>query len=138
MYLVDTSVWIDYLKARETAAVMFLDELLRIPMAVGLCDQVYMEILQGAGNKAGFLKLQKYFSTQSFYRFEHPQYSHEAAALVYFNCRCQGISVRSSIDCLIAQCALEHDLVLLHNDQDFHRLATVVPRLQQKHFLLPM
>ena len=135
MYLVDTSVWVDYIKGTDTSAVEFLDTLLLTPMAVGITDLIYMEILQGAKSKTGFEKLQRYFSTQQFYRFKEPQFSYEAAALLFFNCRRQGITVRSSIDCLIAQCALENELVLLHHDKDFKRLEKIVPQLRQKHFL---
>ncbi len=113
----------------------FLDALLLTPMIVGITDLIYMEILQGARNEAGFEKLQTYFSTQQFYRFEEPQSSYEAAALMFFRCRRQGITVRSSIDCLIAQCALENELILLHHDKDFVRLEKIVPQLRQKHFL---
>jgi len=104
-------------------------------MAVGITDLIFMEILQGAKSEAGFKKLQRYFSTQQFYRFEDPQSSHEAAALIFFSCRRKGITVRSSIDCLIAQCALENELILLHHDKDFKRLEKIVPQLRQKHFL---
>jgi len=37
------------------------------------------------------------------------------------------ITVRSTIDCLIAQVCVEHDATLLHNDRDFERIASVVP-----------
>ena len=96
---------------------------------------MFMEILQGARSEAGFEKLQRYFSTQQFYRFEEPQTSYAAAALMFFNCCRQGITVRSSSDCLIAQCALENELILLHHDKDFKQMGKVVPQLQQKHFL---
>lgn len=135
MYLVDTSVWVDYINGTDVPAVEFLDALLLTPMTVGITDHIYMEILQGARDEAGFKKLQRYFSTQQFYRFEEPQISFEAAAFMFFQCRRQGVTVRSSIDCLIAQCALENELILLHHDKDFMRLAKVVPGLRQKHFL---
>ncbi len=135
MYLVDTSVWVDYIKGTDTPVVEFLDTLLLTPMSVGITDLIYMEILQGARSEAGFRKLQRYFSTQQFYRFEEPQMSHEAAALIFFQSRRQGVTVRSAIDCLIAQCALENELILLHHDKDFVRLERVVPELRQKHFL---
>jgi predicted nucleic acid-binding protein len=135
MYLVDTSVWVDYIKGANTPAVEFLDTLLLTPMTVGITDLIFMEILQGAKSQAGFEKLQRYFSTQQFYRFEDPQSSFEAAALMFFNCRRRGITVRSSIDCLIAQCALENELILLHHDKDFQQLEKVAPQLRQKHFL---
>ena len=136
MYLVDTSVWVDYIKGTDTPAVEYLDVLLLTPMTVGITGFIYMEILQGAKSKAGFDKLKKYFSTQLFYSFEEPLSSYEAAALMFFKCRRKGITVRSSIDCLIAQCALENELILLHHDKDFERLEKIVPQLRQKHFLI--
>jgi len=41
--------------------------------------------------------------------------------------RKKGVTVRSSIDCLIVQTALEHDLLLLHEDRDFDEIAKIVP-----------
>ena len=42
--------------------------------------------------------------------------------------RCiKGITVRSTVDCLIAQIAIENELLLLHNDRDFEAMAAVVP-----------
>jgi predicted nucleic acid-binding protein len=104
-------------------------------MTVAINELIFMEILQGAKSEAGFEKLRRYFSTQQFYRFDDPQASYEAAALMFFNCRRRGITVRSSIDCLIAQCALENNLVLLHHDKDFKQLAKLMPELRQQHFL---
>jgi predicted nucleic acid-binding protein len=135
MYLVDTSVWVSYINGYDTPAVELLDALLLMPMAVGITDLIYMEILQGAKSEAAYKKLQKYFSTQKFYRFTDPRSSYEKAALIYLSCRRRGITVRSSIDCLIAQCALENKLILLHHDNDYRNLEKVIPGLRQKHFL---
>ncbi len=49
------------------------------------------------------------------------------AASLYRTARRQGYMVRSSIDCLIAACALRHDLEVLHRDRDFSALARVSP-----------
>jgi len=46
-----------------------------------------------------------------------------------FDCRRAGITIRSSIDCLIARVAIEHGLMLLHDDRDFERISKVVPDL---------
>ena len=135
MYLVDTSVWIDYLRGRAAAHVHLLDELLQNPLAVGLTDVVYMEILQGARDARSFARLREYFGGQRFYRFEEPVASHAAAAGLYFDCRRRGFTVRSTLDCLIARCAIENDLILLHHDQDFIKLGKVAPELRQKHFM---
>lgn len=135
MFLVDTSVWIDFLQGIDTKAVDLLVELLENPLATGITDQIYLEILQGARDSASFDKLQLYFSGQRFYPFSDSLQSHQDAARIYFECRRHGVTVRSSNDCLIAQCAREHDLTLLHNDRDFLGMARVAPDLKQRHFL---
>lgn len=135
MYLVDTSVWIDYLQGREHPAVTFLHQQLHNPIACGLCDQVYLEILQGAKSMEAFEKLKRYFSGQIFYGFQDSHRSHEQAAQLYLNCRQRGITLRSSLDSLIAVCAAENHVVLLHNDRDYLHLEKMLPTLQQKHFL---
>ncbi len=135
MYLVDTSVWIDYIQGRDTLAVQLLDELLQNPLAVNLNDQIYLEVLQGAKSEESFDTLKRYFSGQRFSNFEVSRESHANAARLYFECRRKGITVRSSIDCLIAQCALENELILLHQDRDYIKIQSVAPALKQKHFL---
>jgi predicted nucleic acid-binding protein len=135
MYLVDTSIWIDFLRQRETESAGFLEHLLENPLACGITDQIYLEVLQGARDEKSFDKLQRYFSGQRFYSFENSQQSHAEAARIYLQCRQAGITIRSSIDCLIAQCAKEHELILLHNDRDYLAMAQVAPELRQKHFL---
>jgi len=135
MYLVDTSVWIDFLRGRTGSHVDFLDGLLDNPLAAGLCDAIYLEILQGARDSESFERLRLYFGTQRFYAFFDTRQSHERAAGLYVECRRQGITVRSTLDCLIAQCAIEHDLILLHHDRDYVGLGRGVPGLRQKHFL---
>jgi len=134
MYLVDTSVWIDYLQGRCAQHVEFLDGLLDHPLAVGVSDGVYMEIPQGARDQNAFDRLRRYFSSQRFYFFADTRQAHEAAAQIYHDCRRHGITVRSTLDCLIAQCAIEHGLVLLHHDRDFLNMSAVVHAFRQKHF----
>ncbi|MEE9352012.1 MAG: PIN domain-containing protein [Thiotrichaceae bacterium] len=134
MYLVDTSVWIDYINNVDAQHVEFLDNLLKNPLAVGLTDLVYMEILQGVKDQKTFELFQRYFEGQRFYRFDNPLESHTEAAQIFFNCRRKGVTVRSTIDCLIAQSAIEHDLILLHNDKDFIHMGRIVETLQQKYF----
>ena len=54
---------------------------------------------------------------------------------MYLDCRREDVTVRSTVDCLVARCAIESGLVLLHHDMDFKRIARVVPRLKEKSFL---
>ncbi len=135
MYLVDTSVWIDYINGRDAKHVTFLDQILSNPLAFGLNGLIYMEILQGANNQKAFEQFQRYFSGQQFYHLLHTEKSYTKAAQIYFDCRRNGITIRSSVDCLIAQCAIENDLILLHNDKDFVLMATIASTLEHKCFV---
>ena len=135
MYLVDTSVWIDYLRGRNCAHVEFLRALLPHPLVVGITPLIYAEILQGARNPAAFHRLRTYFGGQRFHTFADAVGSHASAARMYLDCRREGLTVRSTVDCLIAQCAIESELVLLHHDMDFKRMVRVVPKLKEKSFL---
>ena len=113
----------------------FLDDLLLNPLAVHINDQIFLEILQGAKSEKSFARLRRYFSGQRFCNFGNSRDGHALAAKLYFKCRCKGITIRSSIDCLIAQCAIENKLVLLHQDRDYVKIKTIAPGLGQKHFL---
>ena len=135
MYLVDTSVWIDFLRNKTSAASAFTRRLLSADVLVGITEHIYLEILQGASNESSFQTLSEYFSGQRFYAFENSRESYAEAAHLYMACRQRGVTIRSSMDCLIAQTALEHDLVLIHQDRDFLALAEVSPNLKQQHFL---
>lgn len=129
VYLVDTSVWIDYFRKIENTATDKLISILDHRLPFGMTGVIYQEILQGAASEQDFNQLKNYLATQ---RFFHPQdtITYESAAKLFFFCRRKGITIRSTIDCLIAQIAIEHDLILLHNDQDYERIQSVVPELQ--------
>ncbi len=71
----------------------------------------------------------EYLGSQTFYHPRDPVESHREAAFIYFRCRRAGVTVRSAIDCLIARVVIEHDLVLLHDDRDFEKMAGVIPEL---------
>ena len=130
MFLVDTSVWIDYLRQRSTQPAIWFEEILERGYPFGLTGVIYQEVLQGADSEASYEKLSDYLSTQVFYHLADPVESHAAAASLYFRCRRAGVTLRSTIDCLIAQVALENDLLILHNDRDFDFLASVVPEVR--------
>jgi predicted nucleic acid-binding protein len=129
-YLVDTSVWIDFFRQRKTPAVEKLYQLLDSHDSYGITELVYQEILQGALHENDFESLADYLISQTFFYPQHEVLTYRQAAKLYFSCRRRGITIRSSIDCLIAQIAIEHDLILLHSDNDFTRLAQAVPDLK--------
>ncbi len=130
MYLADTSVWINALRGNRTVQARKLDELLALSVPCGLTGVIFQELLQGAGSEDEWGELQDHLSVQRFYHLKHPIDSFEAAARLYFRCRRRGVTPRSAADCLIAQAAIEHDLILLHEDQDFDRMAAAIPELK--------
>ena len=130
MYLVDTSVWVDHLRGNRTPQVRILTELLAGEDVVGVAPIILQEILQGADSNERFEKWRKYFAGLCCYDLADPIESHVAAARLYQSCRRAGRTLRSSNDCLIAQIAMENNLVLLHDDRDFDGIAAVVAELQ--------
>ncbi len=131
MYLVDTSVWVDFFKASPTPPVERLKALLTAGTEVSLTATILQEILQGTADERQFAKYRSYFETQPIYLPKDPIETAITAARIYFDCRHRGITVRSSNDCLIAQTAVEHNLVLLHNDEDFRRISGVLNELKE-------
>ena len=95
-----------------------------------MLDVVYQEVLQGAPNRAGFIRLQSFLDELMTWRPDDPREIVRDAALLYANCRWRGITVRSPNDCLIAACAIAAAEPLLHADRDFDLIATVEPGLR--------
>jgi predicted nucleic acid-binding protein len=125
MVLVDTSVLIDFLNGRENAATVKFDELLELNVPYAITGHIYQETLQGTATSDDFNRVKKHLDTVPLLTPAHPRESYAAAAGIYFKCRKKGITVAGTIDCLIAQIALENNARLLHNDRDFDRIAKV-------------
>lgn len=130
MYLVDTSVWIDFFRGRHTSAVEQLRYILQSEHKVGINSLIYQEILQGSESEQRFNQFRDYFKELIFYQPKDVTESYAQAAYLYFSCRRKGITIRSTIDCLIAQTAIDNDLILLHSDKDFEHIATVATTLK--------
>lgn len=130
MILVDTSAWIDYLSGSDTEAAAALDEVIERGFPYGLTEIVLQELLQGVATEDEFERLETYLRTQRLFGPVDGVDSYIAAAKLYFRCRRNGITVRSTIDCLIAQIAIENDLLLLHSDRDYPRMTKAIPELR--------
>jgi len=126
MILVDTSVLIDFFKGIQNNPSLCLHDIIKQQIPFGITSVVYQELLQGAKNKKEYDFLDEYLKYQRFFHPLDPVLSYSKAAMIYFSCRKQGITVRSTIDCLIAQIAIEHDLLLLQNDKDFVKITSVI------------
>lgn len=129
MVLVDTSVLIPFFRGIENDAVKKLENLIETQIPFGINKYVYLEILQGVSNIDSYKKLREYLLNLKFYDLLNGIKSFEEAALKYYNCRKSGITIRSTIDIIIAQTAIENKIMLLHDDKDFNFISKVYPEL---------
>lgn len=129
MILVDTSVWVEVFRDRTGAARDALERVLGGDDAV-LTRFHQLELLQGARDEREWNLLREHLDVQEY--LESGPESWAAAARIFFELRRRGKTVRSPIDCCIAQIALEHDVLLLHRDRDFETISTIRPLRQQR------
>ena len=129
MILVDTSIWIEVLRDRTGAPRVALDAALDSDEAV-LSRFHQLELLQGARDEREWSLLHEYLDAQEY--LEGSPSSWAEAARIFFDLRRRGKTVRSSIDCCIAQIAIDHDVLLLHRDRDFEVIAEVRPLRQKR------
>ena len=130
MYLIDSSVLIDYFRNIENRPVIFFDMINREKLPYGITSVIYQEVLQGAASEKDYQLIKSCLSTQQFFHPQDNLATYEAAAFLYYKCRRQGITIRSTIDCLISQICIEHQLVLVHHDVDYRQIQTIAPELQ--------
>lgn len=117
MILVDSSVWIDYFRSADTPQTALLDSLLgQLPLAVG--DLIVTEVLQGVRDERQFRLVQDMLGSLHHIDIVGHQVAIRAAEN-YRYLRSLGITVRKTIDTLIATRCIEDDLTLLHADRDF-------------------
>ena len=118
MIIVDTSVWVDYFRGLETEQTNWLEaELDRRRLAI--TDLILCEILQGIQGEKEYRETREILFTLEILSTGGQELA-LAAADNYRMLRKKGITVRKTIDCLIASfCILNHHS-LLHNDSDFN------------------
>ncbi len=117
MILVDSSVWIDYLRGVETKQTDRLHGLLGLePVAVG--DLILTEVLQGTTTDKEFKEVLKLLNSLEVVSLG----GHSVAVQAARNFRAlreKGVTIRKTIDCIIATRCIMDGLTLLHSDKDF-------------------
>jgi predicted nucleic acid-binding protein len=115
--LVDSSVWIDYFRSADTPQVALLDSFFgRSRLAVG--DLIAAEVLQGVRDEREFRLVKK--TLDAFDHIDLVGYGLAVKASENYRLlRERGITVRKTIDTLIATRCIEDGLTLLHADRDF-------------------
>ena len=130
MILVDTSVLIGYFKGSKNTSCVKMNYIIDNALPYGICYYVYHELLQGSANEREYNLLKDYLSTLPFYDLRYGKESFENAALMYMHCRKKGITIRSTIDLIIAEIAIENNLYLFHNDRDFTNISKIYTNLK--------
>jgi predicted nucleic acid-binding protein len=117
MLVVDTSVWIDYFNGVENPQTNFLHSVLNTtPILIG--DLTLAEVLQGFRYDPDFEKVRRTLGKFMQESMVNPALAVQSARNYRF-LRHKGITVRKTIDSLIATFCIENDHQLLHNDSDF-------------------
>jgi predicted nucleic acid-binding protein len=127
MIVVDTSVLVGFLRGDTTPGVDRLAQLEEDQVPFTIPAICFQELLQGARDEKEWRLLDEYLGTQRLLVPLHAADSYREAGRIFFDCRRRGVTVRSTIDCLIAAQALENGATLLHDDRDFDRIASVRP-----------
>lgn len=120
MILVDSSTWIDYFNGRQTWQTDLLDGLLeREPILIG--DIILTEVLQGFRSDSDYRKAKSLFGGLSYMDMLGRELA-VFSAQNYRNLKKQGVTVRKTIDVMIATFCIHYGFSLLHNDKDFEVL----------------
>lgn len=117
MILVDSSVWIDYFSGTVTAQTEKLDQLLGLePLAIG--DLILTEVLQGFDNERDFNEARRTLTALTVVELGGRDIAIQAARN-FRSLRKAGVTVRKTVDTIIATWCIENGFDLLHNDRDF-------------------
>jgi predicted nucleic acid-binding protein len=127
--LVDSSVWIAYLRGDNLAEVELLTNALKKEEPVWLAPPILQEVLQGADGPDRFIRWDRVLGELPMVFAPDNREAARRAAHLYARCRWAGVTPRSANDCLIATHAIISAMPLLHRDRDFDLIAGVEPRL---------
>jgi predicted nucleic acid-binding protein len=117
MVIVDTTVWIDYLGAVTNPETQWLDSVVG-QQPIGLTDIILCEVLQGIRNDLAFAQVRRDLLKFDVFNSGGTALAIASAENYRYLCS-KGITVRKTIDCLIATFCQNEGHTLLHRDRDF-------------------
>ena len=126
MIVVDTSVWVDVLNDVPAAHAQRCVELIEAGAPVALTDVILTELLRGLGSEEEAGLLERHLRAFPILRLEALE-DFVLAAELYRTARRAGVTIRKTLDCLIAAPCIRTGAPLFHADEDFERLATCTP-----------
>ncbi|MBA2313279.1 MAG: PIN domain nuclease [Actinobacteria bacterium] len=123
MIVIDTSVWIDVLNDSDSPQASRCVELLEDGAPLALTDVIFTEILQGFRHERDARRVERHLRAFPILRLEDIDDFARAAEL-YRKARRTGLTIRKTLDCLIAAPCVRDGVPILHADDDFDRLAS--------------
>jgi len=123
MILLDTSALIEFLNRTGSRHDKEIEYLLTNDADVAIAEITLTEALQGIRNERDYHEVRAALMTLPILSLKSHD-SYIKAADLYRICRAKGLTIRSTIDLLIAQTAIEHNAELIHNDRDFESIAS--------------
>lgn len=122
MVLVDTSAWVEFLRATGSAVHHRVRGDLAQRVALATTEVVILEVLAGAKDQVHLGELRRLLMGCRLLSLRGLS-DYEDAATLYRSCRMQGVTVRRLTDCLIATVAIRAGVPMLHADRDFDLIA---------------
>ena len=120
--IVDTSVWIDFFNGIQNRHVDFLTDAIESEKPIFLHSIILMEILQGFRSDKDHAAVKDILLSYQFV-MEDAVPDALGASDLYRSLKKKGVTIRKSLDCLIACAAITNGLPLLHRDRDFNIIA---------------
>ncbi len=124
MILIDTSALIEFLNHTGSPFDKQIEYLISNDEDMAFADITITETLQGIKDDKEFREIKNSLAVFPVYSLKGID-SYIAAAEIYRKCRKKGLTIRSTTDLLIAQVAIENNLILMHKDKDFQRIAKI-------------
>lgn len=115
--LVDTSVWVDFFNGHPSREAEALAHLIREEADLVTCGLIVSEVLQGLRHPKSLRTIESHFREMDWLSPKEPETYIEAADL-FRRLRSRGLTIRSTIDCVIANLAVRHDALILAKDRD--------------------
>jgi predicted nucleic acid-binding protein len=126
VHLIDTSAWVEYLRATGSNADAEVKRLVEDNAPIAITEPVVMELLAGARDAGKFQRLLAMTGGLPLMSVDPACDYHEAAA-IFRLARTGGKTIRSMADCLIAAVGMRRDATVVHCDADFDAIASCVP-----------
>ena len=115
--LVDSTVFIDFFRGRETAQTSRLEQCFQNGDDICYCGFVLLEVLQGIRDEKELIAVKQQFENLIY--LEDDRSTFELGATIYRELRRKGITIRNSVDCLISAVIIQHGVHFLENDRDY-------------------